>query len=675
MATTTLIAPTTAPFYFAIGISDGLVPDGASVMDFGANTGRFMAKSTATNLAEIQLIGLSNTADGRSVGYLTCGEYGGPGSAEAIVSVPLTVNSTAMATGFTDLDLTISHTRIGVAEDMASPMLIMLNASAPVDQKNWVFAALTDQLVFSAAADSGEDNYWLVADRSGTTITGITLTPPLTAPYYVANGPVPARAALPDGSVAINYSDPVAYLWSKSLGGGLGAIELVGVDNTGRQSTYLECAEPTPGNQIVDVNGNLTAEGQITAHYGPNNTIDVTQPNAFLNVIAGGWPGLSLIDTSQPSGARVWKEEVRNGTLLFLTQSDIGAGATWMGVQRSGNYASEIDIYTPLVSTQPITAPTANFNSCFVNGSPVVTIATMPPTAPETTNMLAGDGSGGFTDTGIDPSDVALLDGNNIFTGSVTTQGIFNAQTAIIQQLTVGINVLVGNNVTINQGLTAVAGAFSGTLTCAGSPVRTFANTGTGGGPPIPETTNLLAGDGAGGFSNSGIVIANVPLLNAANQVFTGSMTVQSGMTINQNGVYNSIVMGYQNTMKIGTGGGMNTITFDQYNSVFITGDSYAIGSYSIIIQVPGNPVVQGERPVPQDGIEATAITISGVYFPSKGTAPELSFGIVDNTCWFPATSTAPTATAGSAALPATPAGFITMLLAGAAIKVPYYNA
>lgn len=82
---TTTIAPVTAPFYLAVGLVDSLggLPDGCSGMDFGGNTGRFMAKSAATNLAEIELIGASNAADGRQVSYLVFGEYSGPGSQAA----------------------------------------------------------------------------------------------------------------------------------------------------------------------------------------------------------------------------------------------------------------------------------------------------------------------------------------------------------------------------------------------------------------------------------------------------------------------------------------------------------------------------------------------------------------------------------------------------------------
>jgi hypothetical protein len=667
-------------------------------MDFGGNTGRFMAKSAATNLAEIELIGASNAADGRQVSYLVFGEYSGPGSASGYLNVPLevdgnlTADGTIVAKGFADipLDIAFSHTRIGVADDLASPMLLMLNASAPTDQKRWVFAALEDSFVFSAATDTGGDFFWMVANRSGTTITDVTFTPPVIAPYLVANGPVPARAALPDGAVAINYSDPVAYIWSKSLGGGLGAIELCGVDNTGREAVYLECAEATPGSPSVAIYAPVTVLGsQLTVYYGNpavNRVLDVTAPNASLSMFNGN-PGLTLINSAAASGARVWREEAQNGALAFTAQSDTGANAIWMQAQRPGGSVTEIDFYAPVVFDHPITAPTANFNSCFVGGSPVVTVDTMPATAPATTNILAGDGEGGFTDTGIDASDVALLDGNNIFTGSVITEGPFSAQTGIIQQLTVGVNILVGNNVTINQNLTAVNGAFSTSLTSQGSPVRTFANTGTGGGPPIPATTNLLAGTGAAqGFADSGIEISNLALLDAANNAFEGSLSTTQvsvpnvlinggGITVSGN---NSVRMGYQNTMKLETFSGFNVITFDNYNNTRIIGDSYVAGTNSIQIQVPGGPARGQDRPTPQRDdeieVEPTSITQSGVYFPQGSADPGLSFGIVNNTCWFPTTSTAATATAGTAALPATPAGFLTMAVAGVAIKVPYYN-
>jgi hypothetical protein len=280
----------------------------------------------------------------------------------------------------------------------------------------------------------------------------------------------------------------------------------------------------------------------------------------------------------------------------------------------------------------------------------------MPATAPATTNILAGDGEGGFTDTGIDASDVALLDGNNIFTGSVITEGPFSAQTGIIQQLTVGVNILVGNNVTINQNLSAVNGAFSTSLTSQGSPVRTFANTGTGGGPPIPATTNLLAGDGAGGFSNSGLAIANVPLLNTAN-AFTQLMTVEQGLIFGQS----YLLGGYQNSMQIYTDGtGYNVVSF-RNNLVRIRGDSYANGSNSILIEVPGGPAREGDLFKADD----KQVAASGVWFPSGGSG-DASLGIVANTLWFPTSSTIGASHGAS--------GFLIMNVAGNPVSVPFYN-
>lgn len=539
---TTLIAPTTAPFYLAVGAVDkyGGLPDGSTAMDFIGNTGRFIVKSAAANLAEIELIGGSNTEDGRNVSYLVFGEYDGPGSAQGVVNAPLTVNGTVKATGFTDLDLTISHTRIGVADDLASPMLLMLNADAPTDQKNWVFAALEDSFVFSAASDTGEDYFWMVANRSGTTVTDVTFTPPVIAPYLVANGPVPARAALPDGAVAINYSDPVAYIWSKSLGGGLGAIELCGVDNTGREAVYLECAEATPGNPSVGIYAPAAVRGaQLNVYYGTpavNATLDLSAPNAGLSLHNGN-PGVTLINPVAPSGARVWREEAQNGALLFSAQGDTGANAPWMQVQRPGASVTEIDFYAPVVFEDPITAPSATFDSCTVDGSPVLTEGF----APETTNLLSGDGEGGFTDTGIAPSNVALLNKANIFTQTQTVgSSVISPTSGSFTQLNV------------QQGIYADTGSFTSGLYLDGSPVRTFANTGTGGGPPIPETTNLLAGDGEGGFVDSEIgpnhvatwppagvpqstgtawgtsIAANTLALKNAANTFTTSQTIQN---------------------------------------------------------------------------------------------------------------------------------------------------
>lgn len=661
---TTTIAPVTAPFYLAVGLVDSLggLPDGCSGMDFGGNTGRFMAKSAATNLAEIELIGASNAADGRQVSYLVFGEYSGPGSASGYINVPLevdgnlTADGTIVAKGFADLDIAFSHTRIGVADDDASPMLLMLNASAPTDQKNWVFAALEDSFVFSAATDTGEDNFWMVANRSGTTITDITFTPPVTAPYFVANSIV--GAAFPDGSIAMDYMDPVARIWGKSLGTGLATIQLIGATNdaTGRNTIYLECTEPTPGNPTVGINAPLTVQGNLFAQTIQSVGNLTTGSAIICNGTASFGSGNNIFDT--------------DGTVIF------------------GPSTQRVALFFP---SGAIEFP----GSLTVGGSPVITEDNLPA-APATTNLFAGDGEGGTVDSGIDPFDVALLDNNNTFTGAITVEGPFSAQTGIIQQLTVGINILVGNNVTINQNLTAVNGAFSTSLTSQGSPVRTFANTGTGGGPPIPATTNLLAGTGAAqGFADSGIAIDSVALLNGTNSGtigFSGAITAGGGISFGGGGGMwmngQGINWGYQNAASIGQNGAwsqmwLNVVDSDA-NAVFIKAASRASRadlSNSLFLSVPGYMSSLGDVMTPKDigdrdggdgeGRMATPAA-SGVWFLVGGGDP--GFGIVNNTCWFPTTSTAATATAGTAALPATPAGFLTMAVAGVAIKVPYYN-
>jgi hypothetical protein len=464
MASTTKIAPTTAPFFFAIGgVTPELWDDGATLMDFetSTNSGRFMAKSASTALATIQLGASSNTADGRFLEYLYFSELNGPGSAAGVCNVQLT------------------------------------------------------------------------------------------APFYFATAV--SDGFVPDGASVMDFGANTGRFMARSAATNLAEIQLLGLSDKadGRSVGYLTCGEyGGPGSAKATFGVPLFVQGQLSVYYGTpavNRTLDLTAPNASLGLFNGN-PGLTLINSAAPSGARVWREEAQNGALLFSAQGDTGANAPWMQVIRPAAAVTEIDFYAPVVFEDPITAPSANFNSCLVGGSPVLTEATGGGggggSAPLTTNLLSGDDGGGFADSGIDPDDVALLDGNNIFTGSVTTEGPFSAQTAIVQQLTVGINALIGGNATINGNLQtanfATTGATSGTV-AGKTTIRTDLTNGIYAGsainPPGADgglylcwdagTAGVFFGNGTGGsMLDPGRLASTVASIdNEGNGTFSGRLT------------------------------------------------------------------------------------------------------------------------------------------------------
>lgn len=69
------------------------------------------------------------------------------------------------------------------------------------------------------------------------------------------------------------------------------------------------------------------------------------------------------------------------------------------------------------------------------------------------------------------------------------------------------------------------ATAGSNIFGCTSANTWTLEGGGGGGGATIPATTHIINGDGAGNGADSGIVVANVPLLNAAN-TFTMPITI-----------------------------------------------------------------------------------------------------------------------------------------------------
>lgn len=84
------------------------------------------------------------------------------------------------AYGFAPLDITQPHITIGTSNTGVNPLITLVNASAPTGQKVWTIGAGTNEIHFAAESDTGADYYWMQAFRTGTNVTGVTITPPLT---------------------------------------------------------------------------------------------------------------------------------------------------------------------------------------------------------------------------------------------------------------------------------------------------------------------------------------------------------------------------------------------------------------------------------------------------------------------------------------------------------------
>jgi hypothetical protein len=76
------------------------------------------------------------------------------------------VGGLSRAYGFSPPDLSASHTAVGTGNDRTIPVVTMVNAAAPINQKLWLMAAVPGELYFSAADDNGQDHSWMQVMRT-----------------------------------------------------------------------------------------------------------------------------------------------------------------------------------------------------------------------------------------------------------------------------------------------------------------------------------------------------------------------------------------------------------------------------------------------------------------------------------------------------------------------------
>ena len=172
------------------------------------------------------------------------------------------------AYGFSPIDLAASHVTLGVSNTGGYPLLTLVQSSQPVDQKQWTMAAVDDQLWFSADSDGGENFPWMVAERTGTDVTLVTITPPLTLDgvLTLAGDPTQPLQAATKGYVdeAITESGNFVY---PGAGVTVSTGSAWATPINPAALAYINAANAFTGNQAID--GNLTISGQINPSGGP----------------------------------------------------------------------------------------------------------------------------------------------------------------------------------------------------------------------------------------------------------------------------------------------------------------------------------------------------------------------------------------------------------------------
>ena len=139
-------------------------------------------------------------------------------------------------------------------------------------------------------------------------------------------------------------------------------------------------------------------------------------------------------------------------------------------------------------------------------------------TVPNTTNLLVGDGAGNGADSGIVAGNVPLKNGTNTYTGTQDASGAAHTIPA-----KVGTAAAKPATCTVGEMYFATdAAAGRNWYYCTAANTWNQQAAGSGGGATVPNTTDLLVGDGAGNGADSGIVAGNVPLKNGTN-TYTGT--------------------------------------------------------------------------------------------------------------------------------------------------------
>jgi hypothetical protein len=430
----TTIAPVSAPFYFATGLSDNTRADAMAVVDFGSNTARLIGRGSGTSLSDVQLTGTTNMATNRVQVYLEGVEPAGEGSAEVVVHVPV-IAPFYFANALSD-DFIFDFFGDGTSVvDFGSNAARLIGRGAGTSLADVQLTATTNratnrsQVYLEGVEPAGEGSAEVLIRVPLTVYGAVTTFGQVTAPYFTANGSIPgsAVAVLPEASVTLNYTEPSAYLWAKSSGPGTAAIQLRGVSSNAdgnRENIYLECAETTPGNPTCTINSSLTVDGAVTAqNYIANGPVE------------SGGDGIAIIDFLKPSGPDIYgtctarfmgkSDDATLGSVQLwgYTEQAEARGQIYLSFQElSGPGSASGFCYVPLeidgncTVDGILTAQDGKFESCTVDGSPVLTEENLPPGGIPYPPSGVPVSTGSEWAASIDPATIPRLNAPNIFT-------------------------------------------------------------------------------------------------------------------------------------------------------------------------------------------------------------------------------------------------------------------
>jgi hypothetical protein len=241
---------------------------------------------------------------------------------QSTLDVPSTLKTggLARAYGFVLPDLNASNASIGTGYDDVTPAMTLINAGAPTDQRMWVMAALTDRLIFSAEMDSGTDNVWMQALRSGSTISKVTITPAVdvTGVLTSQGSPVRTFANTPSGGGGVNPGTTGQMSFYGAAGQML-SPSLITTDSA-TQTTLtvpdmLTTARFTNKTSLVSPAG---SRGSIVDYWHAENTLTIVGPGWNFGS-SGGWSvahGEAANLTSarrgitQSKGVGMWKQAI-----------------------------------------------------------------------------------------------------------------------------------------------------------------------------------------------------------------------------------------------------------------------------------------------------------------------------------------------------------------------------
>jgi hypothetical protein len=209
------------------------------------------------------------------------------------------------AYGFHVPDFTASNASIGVGLD--GPGWRLVNTAAPVNQGLWGFFAYTDRLIFSSPMDSGVDNYWLWANRSGNTVTKVVIVPNVDVQGILTSQGSPVRTFANSGDGG---------------GGGGGGV------NPGTQGQL----------SFYGVDGPLISPTAITTDVATQSTLNVpamitsgqstTDVNTFANRSAANWgyvqeQTISVIGGGGSNSTGNWSVSANGSDTMYHAQRGI----------------------------------------------------------------------------------------------------------------------------------------------------------------------------------------------------------------------------------------------------------------------------------------------------------------------------------------------------------------